>query len=169
MKIAGYSAKILFLFLFLFNAGCVSETKPGDEDTNQSSIYYSYAPVKINILPLTEFTGPGGGAENTNIKVYIDLLDSYGSQIKAPGVFRFEFYERVMRSADPKGKRIFMWPDIDLTEPVENNKYWRDFLRSYEFNLGFKGEENRSYIIQVTFLRPGGKRLSCESELKYKK
>jgi hypothetical protein len=74
-----------------------------------------------------------------------------------------------MRSADPKGKRILMWPDADLTDAFENNKNWRDFLRSYEFNLDFKGEENRSYIIQVTFLHPGGKRLSCESELKYKK
>jgi len=82
-----------------------------------------------------------------------------------PGVFRFELYERVVRSAEPKGRRIVIWPDIDLTGAAENNEYWRDFLRAYEFNLPFEAQIKQCYILQVTYLSPSGKRLSAELSL----
>lgn len=162
---------IFCLCLFLFG-GCESvpvDTEvpaTSDNGLNKPFIYAGYTPVKIDIMPLTEIVGSSDGQEGSAIIVYASLLDSFGCQGKMPGVFRFELYERVARSAEPKGKRIAIWPDIDLTGAAENNEYWRDFLRAYEFNLPFEPQINRCYILQVTYLCSSGRRLSAELSLK---
>ena len=178
MKTTGVTAQILFLVLLLVVVGCEppqvgvkrieSPSKAGN-DCNEVSIYARYVPAKIDIMPLTEYTGAGNTAEEPAIKVYVSLLDSFGYQLKSPGVFRFELYERVPRSAEPKGRRIDKWPDIDLTDVVENNNYWRDFLRAYEFSLPFDLEVSQSRILQATCLCPNGKRLSAEFTLTHTK
>ncbi|MHC4739720.1 MAG: hypothetical protein ACYS9Y_12515 [Planctomycetota bacterium] len=117
-------------------------------------------------MPLTEIVYADDAEEESKIVAYVSLLDSFGSQVKMPGVFRFELYERVVRSAEPKGRRIIFWPDTDLARAVENNKYWRDFLRAYEFVFTFKAQINQCYILQATYLSPNGKRLSAELGLK---
>ena len=164
--------QVFFVIFLLVCAGCQSPfknpeiTAKTDNDFNKLSIYTHYAPTKINITPLTEFIRTDVGRQ-ANIRLYVSLLDSFGSQIKSPCVFRFELYQRVQRSAEPKGKREIIWPDIDLTNTAGNNEYWRDFLRAYEFNLPFEPTTNQSYILQVTCLCPSGKRLSAEFGLKH--
>jgi hypothetical protein len=164
------SSVVCLLAMLLGGAGC--EQMPGltgsatktDDDFKRLSVYSHFAPAKINIMPLTEFISPGD-ARQANINLYVSLLDSFGSQIKSPCVFRFELYQKVQRSSEPKGRRVIIWPDIDLTDLVENDEYWRDFLRAYEFNLPFEfrlGRTNQSYILQVTSLCPTGRRLSDE-------
>jgi len=159
---------VLMFLLLLCGAGCEpmdAELSPAaDSGFNQLS---EYGPVKIDIMPLTEFAATGNGENPSEIKVYVSLLDAFDYQIKTPAVFRFELYDRVPRSAEPKGKRILIWPDIDLNDAVKNNEYWRDFLRAYEFNLPFEPESSKSYILQITSLCPGGKRLSAEFTLKH--
>ena len=44
-------------------------------------------------------------------------MDSFGSAIKSPCIFRIELYEYVERSPSPLGKRLEIWPDIDLIDP----------------------------------------------------
>lgn len=126
-----------------------------------TSNYIQYSPVKIDIMPLTEFVRPAD-SQKGQINLFTRLLDSFNSQIKAPGIFRFELYEHVQRSSEPKGKRIMLWPDIDLSNPAENNKYWRDFMRAYEFNLSVDAAPNQTYILEVTCLCSRGRRLSDE-------
>jgi len=160
--------------MLLANAGC--EQLPGlpgltDKTSNnfkKLSVYSRFAPAKINIMPLTEFIRIGD-TQQPNINLYVSLLDSFGSQIKSPIVFRFELYQRVLRSAEPKGRRVVIWPDIDLTEPAANNEYWQDFLRAYEFDLPFEPDASQSYILQVTCLCPNGRRISAEFALKLTK
>ncbi len=163
---------LILLFLVVW-AGCepaASEiTSKADNGFNQLSAYAWYVPVKIDIMPLTELINVGDDEEASKIRVYVSLLDAFDSQIKTPGVFRFELYEYIERSAEPKGRRIIIWPDIDLVDTVENNKHWRDFLRAYEFNLEFEPESNKSYILQATCMCPNGKRLSAEFGLKHAK
>lgn len=165
---------IVFLVLssifLLFDAGCDQKPAPldissePDNELEKLFVYSRYSPVEIDILPLTEFVNVGD-AQQSQINLYVSLLDSFGSEIKSPCVFRFELYEKVQRSAEPKGRRIVIWPDIDLTEPVENNRYWRNFLRAYEFNLPFGPASNQSCIIEVTCLCPAGKRLVSDFTL----
>jgi len=179
MKAIAVLLQIFFFISVLGQAGC---KKPPADDSIQTepspkadsdfdvSIYAPYAPVKIDITPLTGFvnlsdaeeTSEGSRKAGSQINLYVSLLDSFGSQKKSPGVFRFEMYEYVQRSAEPKGGRIAIWPDIDLSNAAKNNRYWRDFLRAYQFNLPFEPASNQSYILQVTFLCPAGKRLSDE-------
>jgi len=125
-----------------------------------------FTPVKIGILPLTELAGPSGAGQGAKLNVFVTMLDAFGSQMKAPGALRFELYEYVPRSAQSKGPRLALWPDIDLTSPGENHKYWRDFLRAYEFELDAQAGRDKTYILEATCLSPDGKRLSCDYTLR---
>lgn len=125
----------------------------------------SFAADKIEIVPLTELTITDNG-HNGKIKAYVSLLDKFNCQQKWPGIFRFELYRKVPRSPEPEGRRIFLWPNIDLTDPEMNNRHWRDFLRAYEFDLEFEPAENHDYVLQVTCLSANNKRPSAEIILK---
>ncbi len=124
-----------------------------------------YAPAAIDILPLTGFIAAGPSGADSVIEVYVALLDAFGSPIKAPGSFRFELYVCAQRSAEPKGKRVTIWPDVDLTDPVKNNDYWQDFFRAYRFELPVGQSQNQSYILQVTCVCSMRQRLSAELAL----
>ena len=162
----------LFSILLLAGAGCEPEhtqpVMPDDPDSRLLFTYSQYAPVKIDIMPLTEFVPSANADGNLHIKVLLGVFDSFDSQIKSPSTFRFELYEYLPRSAESKGRRIIIWPDADLIDAAENNKFWRDFLRAYEFNLPFKPQKNQTYVLQATALCPGGKRLSSDFVLEYK-
>lgn len=158
----------------LILAGCQPAARPpyipapAKKELDLSSFYTRYAPTKIDILPLTELVA-SGSVQRTRLNLYVSLLDAFGSQIKSPGIFRIELYEHVQRSADPKGKRIAIWQDIDLTDPVTNNDYWNDFLRTYRFDLPLEQAGNQNYILQVTCLCPNGSRLISHFTLKSQK
>ena len=163
---------IFFPVFLLVYTGCEPQpvvTEPKSlaiSDCNELSAYALYAPVKANILPLTEFVAPPADAEGSKITAYVSLSDSFGCQAKSPAVFRFELYEAVPRSAEPKGRRIKIWrPDIDLTDPAENHKHWRDFLRAYEFDLYLESVVEAKCILQVTCFCPTGRRLSADFAL----
>ncbi|MCL5281471.1 MAG: hypothetical protein M1376_16360 [Planctomycetes bacterium] len=115
---------------------------------------------------MTELSRPSDTGQGGKLSVFVALLDAFGSQIKAPGVLRFELYEYIPRSAQSKGQRLTLWPDIDLTSPAQNNKYWRDFLRAYEFVLETQASRDKTYILEVTCRCPDGRRLSAEYVLK---
>ena len=181
-----YKIKMKFIVLTVFLSVCLLLTGSGcgpaqfplspaatlpkaDNDANALSVYMVYVPARIGIVPLTEIAMAGLSEKIAKIKVYVNLTDSFGCQQKTPGVFRFELYEHIQRAANPKGRRIVIWPDIDLTDPSENNKYWRDFLRAYEFDLDFEPDAAQGYMLEVTCLCPNGKRLSADFVLKLAK
>lgn len=152
--------------------GC-SNPGPGPELGTQppqsaaKPVYAGFSPAKVSILPLTGWVSPAAPDAKSYIQAYVTLSDAFGAQLKYPGTFRFELHERVQRSAEPKGKRIKIWPDLDLTQPWENNRYWQDFLRAYEFHLEFEPDSNQRYILQVTFIGMEGKRLSMQISLDF--
>jgi len=177
-------------FCLLFLAGCsqpqtnvrtpATPTPAGTDDRRQraedsavvrppSSVLglpAGFAPVKIGILPLTELSGASGTGQRTKVSAFVTMVDAFGSQVKAPGVLRLELYEHVPRSAQTKGPRLAIWPDIDLTSPAENHKYWREFLRAYEFEMDAQIARDKTYVLEVTCLGPDGKRLSAEYTLR---
>jgi hypothetical protein len=158
---------IICLFLTIGFAGCnwaVQTNKPREPAKQTStSLCESYGPAEIKILPLTEATDDGS---QQKISVFVGLLDAFGCSQKWPAVFRFELYERVERSAEPVGRRVKLWPDIDLTEPVKNNKYWQDFLRAYKFSLDIEQSDKQSYILQITCILASEKRLTAQIPIK---
>ncbi len=174
MKLFSVITRVVFLALLVVVAGCepAPPTPPGPFTVdgnipNKLFTYTRYVPAKIDIIPLTEFVSVGGAQNASKIKVYVSLLDSFGCQMKGPGTFRFEIYNHVQRSTEPKGRRITIWPDIDLNEPGQNNNYWRDYFRAYEFELDFSPRNNQTYVLEATCLCPNGRRLSADFLLKY--
>jgi hypothetical protein len=160
---------LLHLLLSVWGCDSVQTVKQQPEAADRFEdfgVYARYTPVRIEIMPLTEFTSVGDDEQTSKINVYVSLLDSFASQIKWPGVFRFELYERVFRSADPKGRRIAIWSDIDLTEAAPNDEYWQDFLRAYQFGLDFVPTEHSDYILQITYLSVDGRRLYAEFDIR---
>ena len=156
-------------------AGCDKGVTTIQNDVNSngnkslSAVYSSYEPAGVDILPMTEFCVIAQSDEQqavTGIRACVHLRDSFGSDVKKPGTFRFELFTRVLRSADSKGKRVKFWPDVELVSAEENNSYWRDFLRAYEFDLKFEPGDNQEYVLQVTFISASGKRLSDEFVVK---
>jgi hypothetical protein len=168
------SSRVMFCMFFLGGALVAAGCRPGasspesvavNEDAlTETEPCSNYAPVKIDIAPLTEFL-PADKTHRQRIKLYVSLLDSFASQIKWPGRFRFELYEHVPRSAERKGKRLDIWPKsdlLDLTDPSTNSDYWRDFLRAYEFTLPLDQSAGDSHILQVTYFCPSGRRIASE-------
>jgi hypothetical protein len=159
--------KILFVCCVLLEAGCENNAGTAGNifERSKSCICSRFRTSQIKIMPLTELTVAKDGVK-TGIKAYVGLMDEFDSQQKWPVTIRFELYQQVPRSAEPKGKRVQAWPDFNLTEPEKNNQYWKDFLRIYEFNLELETIPDQNYILQVTCLFPDGRRLTAESPLK---
>jgi hypothetical protein len=168
MRGTGVIRRVMFAAWVVLLSGCEQQVGrsgvSADRDSKLLSVYEPYSPAGLEITPLTHFVVTEGGG-GPIIKVYVSVLDAFDCQVKSPGTFRFELYERVQTSSEPRGARIGLWPDVDLTDAVENNGYWRDFLRAYEFSLNFQPKSGHRYILEVTFLGPTGKRLSGDFAL----
>jgi hypothetical protein len=146
-------------------------TQLADSDPNRTAeslpvVPTGFGPARIRILPLTELPASTGSSQAVTLNAYIGVLDAFGCQIKAPYILRFELYQYVPRSAQPKGQRLAIWPDIDLTHPTANNKYWRDFLRAYEFKLDAPAGLNETYVLEATCMCPDGRRLTTKFPLR---
>lgn len=154
-------------------AGCESTTAPAAapkvEPIAPAELCWGYQATNIRIVGLSGFSEERYGQIGSQMEVVVEMLDSFGTRIKSPGVFRIELYEYLPRSNDPKGKRVFAWPDADLTRPSDNNGYWRDFLRAYRFDLSMNLRPviPSSYILEVTCLTPAGKRFTAQSQISY--
>jgi hypothetical protein len=186
MRLAVVISQIFFLISLSAYTGCESpqtDTKPpaqagktslhdqpapppkqpaAEASETDARDYSGYMAAKVDIMPLTEFISTPDVESPMKLRIYVSLLDSFNCQMKSPGIFRFELYEHVLRSPEPHGRRVAIWPDIDLTDAADNNHYWRDFLRAYEFNLDFELKARQSYILQATFLTSDGRRLLDE-------
>lgn len=145
-------------------AGAERDLMPGQNQINQA-VYNGYAPVKIEVMPLTEIIKAGKEEDGSAIRAYISLLDKFDSQVKFPAVFRFELYQKIPYSGKPKGKRLALWPDIDLVKVDKNNEYWQDTFRTYKFELDFDFKPDQNYILQITCVLPNGQRLGTDFDL----
>lgn len=139
---------------------------PQTVEQQPATVPTGFGPTKVSILPLSEIRGAAGIGQDATLTVYVALVDAFGCPIKTPCTLRFEIYEYVRRSAQPKGQRLRIWPDIDLTNPAVNNESWRDFLRAYEFRLDVRANRDQTYILEATCLGPDGKRLSGQCAIR---
>jgi hypothetical protein len=165
MRVIAAIFELLFILALLHSTGCNSPSGTGlgfDFARPDLAPCERYGPARIDILPLTALVQAQDSTRGSTLNVYICLLDSFDSQIKAPAVFRFELYEHIQRSANPKGKRLHDWPDIALTDPALNNNHWQDFLRAYLFSLPLQKLSAGDYILHATCTTPSDKRLYAD-------
>lgn len=111
------------------------------------------APVSVERVRLSTLTGfepdPAGGVR---LKAHVELFDALDTQIQKPAVFRFELYHFRRLSRDPRGHRIKLWSDQDLTSEQSQSTHWRDYLSGYEFFLPAPPDlmSGRKYVLDVT-------------------
>ena len=157
-------------------AGCEIPDNPADSNTSpprwrQDTIPVAcvFTPERIRIIGLTEIIPDAGLGDEAVLSVYVDIFDAYDSHMKAPATFRFELYEFVPRSSESRGNRLRIWPDIDLMDPAVNNRYWHDYLRTYNFDLqmNFRPAPDTTYTLEATCTTQEGKRLSDKRQIKY--
>lgn len=157
--------------IILFVCGCQPQQEkrsvnPGlAGGANNTDVYQAYRPVRVAFLPLTEIKAAEQAHLDETITAFVALVDSDGSAVKWPGVFRFELYEYLPQSTERKGKRLHIWEDVDLRGFKENSEYWRDYLRAYEFSLEREATGHTKYILELTCITPDGKRLMRQFEL----
>ncbi len=160
----------ILVSLAVCSVGCEPETvRP--VTSSISRLYTGYSASQISIMGLTEIVWGGDEMIPAELTVYLDLLDSSGSRIKSPGVFRMELYTYVPRSSLPMGKRITAWDDQNLHLFVDNNEPWQDHLRAYKFDLqlNFFPQKGQTYILQATCITPSGRHLIDTSRITYMK
>ena len=167
MKVVSTIALLVFCCAGLLLAvGCGGPATSRNADHAQGEVeHICFSPAKIRVSPVTELILPSSGGEMAQIRVCVVLLDPFESYLKAPGTFRFELYEKVLRSAAPKGGRIKMWDDLDLRSAPANNEHWQEVFHAYEFDLEFDPQKDRSYILEVTFTLPDDQRLTADYDL----
>jgi hypothetical protein len=166
--------KVFFVAAIMLYAGCSGPPSESGQLNlpflqSDAALYTRYAPARIDILPITSINPTTSSAGDYVINVYVCLLDSFDSQIKYPATFRFELFQQVQRSTETKGKRILIWPDINLSDPVINNKYWQDFLRAYLFSLPLERSASETTVLQVTCIGPSGRRLTADFPIRLSK
>ena len=175
MKKSNFILWFASAILLLHVLGCEKPrtviTKPqindNAENTDPMAIYSQYHPENIKISPLTSLVKTN--ENDINLRVYVNMLDSIGLQVRSPAIFRFELYQHMQRTGDAKGQRVAIWPDININLDKENQKYWKDFLRSYEFILPFPYPTDTKYVLLLTCITPDGKRIYTEfSQISYK-
>jgi hypothetical protein len=159
-----YIISICALFIMTIACGCEEQEQNRQSDFPAVEMQKSclFVPAKIRFNQLTEFT------QDRQIAAYVDVLDQFDSRIKAAGIWQFELYEYVPRSAEPKGTRLYAWPNIELTDAKINFGYWQDYLRCYKFdlNLDIDLAGDKTYILQAVCFTADGKRITDSMELK---
>lgn len=153
------------LFFMMIACGCQEQTHPAQSGFPAVEMQKTclFMPEKIRFNQLTEFS------QDWQITAYIDILDQFGSRIKAAGIWKFELYEYVLRSAESKGTRLYFWPDINLADAKVNFGYWQDYLRCYKFDLNLDTDlaGGKTYILQAVCFTADGKRITDSIELKH--
>jgi hypothetical protein len=121
--------------------------------------YKTYHPAKVVLLPISEVQKAEKANQSDTIVAYVQLQDAADVAMKGPGVFRFELYRYQPMAADPKGKRMHIWDDINLMDFMDNSEQWRDYLRAYEFKLDYYCPDCERYVLEVTCTSPWGQRM----------
>jgi hypothetical protein len=166
LKVFFCIAAVLFLSAGCNNMQTVKQKISQAEDVNLS-VYKAFEPVKLDIIPLTKISGSDKGGNS--IELYINLLDASGESVKSPVVLRFELYEYIERSARAKGRRIFIWEDIDITKFSVNIRFWRGHLSTYKFTLPLgKDIPKGKYILHCSCVTSSGNRANGDYILNYK-
>jgi hypothetical protein len=147
--------------------GCADVEQSSDNVEVHQDNLIGYSADSLEIIGLTAVKIDPADKSDSDIEVYINLSDAFDSDMKYPGLFRFELYQFVPRSSQAKGSRVHVWSDVDLNDAIENNRYWHDHLRAYKFvlDMDFNPYDKRTYVLQVTCITPDGKRLGDEVSL----
>ena len=104
---------------------------------SEMSLFNTASPG-VHLLDMTGFA-PAASGEGTVLRVFVQP-----DKIEQDLCFRFELYVYIPRSSNPRGKRIVLWPDMEVKANASSNSQWREHLKFVCFQLlppyGSEGE-----------------------------
>ncbi len=162
--------KALYIFALICLCGCVPESGLNNPSVTNSSNGVCFVPASVTINRLSEITIIDDYNDYAQVKVFLDVTDKFGNNMKALGAMRFELYEYQSLSGNNIGSRIYDWPLIDISNVDINQSFWQDSLRSYmfKFDIDLKLQKNYKYVVAVTFINDGSHlRLSNSRTIEY--
>jgi hypothetical protein len=150
----------------LFLQGCADHNFSKKDFEKQKQLFLAqYGPQELTLLGLSKIQ-PATGEQPAKFKFFVAVLDQYNTPLRYPGVIRFELYTRLLKSPISKGRQICVWPEIDIRDSEVNSRYFRDYLRAYEFELEAKQPvAPDTYVVLITYTLPDGRRIVNESHL----
>jgi len=156
---------LLSLALLIGAAGCAGDGQVGGTEIGVSL----YRPSKIEILPFTRVTSFDKDQIPDGVEVVLRLIDPLGDAMKAYGRYHFELFEYREASAYRQGERLLFW-QTDVNSVAAQRRLWDRITRTYQFQLGWDRPlvPNRKYLLEVTFLAQGQKRLYAEHLLDFR-
>jgi len=138
-------------------------------DARQMDAYAALLmPARIEIQPWTRLEDRAGAAQPTAIEALLAAYDAFDDETKAVGTVHFELYARRRASADRLGERVAFW-EIALDSAPALQRFWDRSMRFYRFRLELPSGplDPGRYILIARLIRPDGKRLEHEFELRY--
>jgi hypothetical protein len=141
-------------------AGCQADGGPAMAAHQQLDQLDLLVPRRIEILPFTKPRSFDEDATPDGIEVVLAATDAFGDNVKAVGDYRFELYRFRPASGDPRGERLGFWEEAVRTV-AEHQRHWNSYSETYEFELNWDRslQANQKYVLQVTYVGPGEKRL----------
>ena len=129
--------------------GCEMPESPGQSPVDGPG---SAAVGRVQISPLTEFIASPEKPGSCQLKVLLEVFNAQGLPVSIIGTVRFELYEFRPLSSDPRGRRLSIWPELDLGNAADAENYWSQLLRGYEFYLpvDFTPGSGKKYVLEVT-------------------
>lgn len=160
-KATGWLRGSLFVAAVVLMSGCeMTSSAPaaGQEDVVS----------RIRISALTDMKATDGAESPARINAFVELLDADEMPRQAACSLRFELYEYQPHSANPRGKRLLIWPDVRLPDVASGEQHWKQSLQAYEFFLpmGFMPSPDQQYVLEATCLI-GPKRLTDLRKLQF--
>lgn len=133
---------IIIAFVILL-AGC--------GQMSEMSLFNTASPG-VHLLDMTGFA-PAASGEGTVLRVFVQP-----DKIEQDLCFRFELYVYIPRSSNPRGKRIVLWPDIEVKANASSNSQWREHLKAYEFVLPMETQRviPPAVVLEVTAMGQDG-------------
>jgi len=109
-----------------------------------------FAPPRVERTRLLQLsaiqTDPDG---QTTVRAFVQPVAN-----RADEWYRFELYQYLPRSANPRGKRIRLWPDVNPGKTVAENPLWKPHLRAFEIALPLEnGLPKSTYLLELTVLK----------------
>lgn len=100
----------------------------------------------VRLLAMTTFE-PNAAKDGVQVRAYVQVSEA----IETVG-FRFELYEFVPYDANPRGRRLVQWPDIEAGAAGVMNRHWRGHLGAYEFVMPVEPPPTagKTYLLEVT-------------------
>lgn len=161
---------LCMVVLGFLTAGCDFQSwRFGTKGSDQRVLQPVPEPIDLMLprdIRIHPFTGMRTFDETGGIKgidVRIETVDAYGDAAKAFGNFRFEMYEFLPNSIDPKGKRIATWEEA-LLKSKKNLLHWDKITRTYKFKLQWDKPIpiGKRFVLVVIFSSPFTERMFTE-------